>query len=158
MTVSVSPKDMMFFRMAAIGGMTEVEAGKLAAFQGSSQDVKNFGQRMVDDHTKADDQLKMLAVKKNVTLPTTPDAKHRAMLDQLKDKQGIAFDTTFIADMKIGHTNAISLFTEGSKSKDPDVAQFASGTLPTLKDHQAHIPTLGIASEETKTRSSSPTL
>jgi len=139
--MALSQGDRTFFKKAAIGGMTEVEAGKLATIQGSSDQVKAFGQRMVDDHTKANDQLKELASKKNVTLPASPDAKHQAMLDSLQKKQGAAFDTAFIADMKMGHKDAIAVFTAASKSKDPDVAQFATTTLPTLKEHQKTIPT-----------------
>lgn len=155
---AVTPADRKFFKKAAIGGMTEVAAGKLAAVQGSSADVKAFGQRMVDDHTKADDQLKTLASQKNFALPAVPDAKHQAMLDSLQAKQGEAFDTAFIADMKKGHADAIKVFTAGSQSKDSDIAQFASATLPTLKDHQAHIPKSGMAMSSIKSGDAPPML
>lgn len=141
-TAPAAPKmQQLFFTKAAIGGMTEVEAGKLAVDQGSSPEVKAFGQRMVDDHSKIGGQLKDLATRKNVTLPGELDAKHQSMIDALKTLKGPAFDKAFIADMKKGHEAAIKLFTRASKSKDPDIAQFASSTLPTLDDHQKDIPT-----------------
>jgi len=152
------PADRKFFKKAAIGGMTEVAAGKLAVAQASSAAVKAFGQRMVDDHTKADDELEALASQKDFTLPAAPDAKHQAMLDALQAKQGEAFDTAFIADMKKGHADAIKVFTAGSQSKDSDIAQFASMTLPTLKDHQAHIPMSGMAMSSIRSSDAPPTL
>src|SRR4029450_3615638 len=67
--------DETFVMNAAKGGMAEVELGKLAAEKGSSVDVRNFGQRMVDDHSKAGDELKVIAQRKNIVWPTDIDAK-----------------------------------------------------------------------------------
>jgi len=141
-TQPASPQLKNFLDKAAIGGMTEVEAGKLAAEQGSSDKVKEFGQRMVQEHTILGDQIADLAEKKNVTLPAAPDAAHQAMLDALKAKQGKLFDAEFVADMKKGHADAIQLFKRASKASDPDVARFASSNLPTLEDHEKNIPTV----------------
>lgn len=136
----VSAADKEFFRKAAVGGMTEVSAGKLAVEKGSSATVRKFGQRMIDDHGKAGEQLKALAAQKNVALPTEPDPTHQAMLNGLKAKTGADFDQAFVVDMKSGHTDAIATFKAASESKDPDIAKFATATLPTLQDHADHIP------------------
>lgn len=139
-TTKLSAADKQFFKKAAIGGMTEVSAGKLAAENGTTDSVKKFGQRMVDDHTKAGEQLKALAAQKSIELPSAPDEKHQAMLDKLKTMNGADFDKVFIADMKAGHADAIATFKAGSQSKDADIAKFATATLPTLHDHAHHIP------------------
>lgn len=138
--MNVTATDKEFFRKAAIGGMTEVSAGKLASEKGSKDSVKAFGKRMVDDHGKANDQLQSLAERKKVALPTELDATHQAKLDALKSKSGSAFDEAFITAMNEGHADAIATFTAARQSKDPDVAKFASATLPTLQDHATHIP------------------
>src|ERR1044072_2602005 len=77
-TSTLSSSDQKFMMEAAMGGMEEVELGKLAATRGSSDAVKQFAQRMVDDHSKANEELMQIASTKGVTLPTALDAKHQA--------------------------------------------------------------------------------
>src|SRR5689334_12885251 len=73
-------KDKDFIKKAASGGMMEVELGQLAQSKAQSQDVKDFGSRMVTDHGKANDELKTLAQQKNVQLPATMERKHKSMM------------------------------------------------------------------------------
>ncbi len=133
---SLSMADKQFVKKAAQGGMAEVELGQLAKERGSSDAVKQFGQRMVDDHTKANDQLKQLAANKDVQLPSTLDAKDEATKTKLSKLSGEAFDRAYMKDMVTDHTKDVSEFKHESQSaKDPDVKNFASETLPTLEDH-----------------------
>jgi putative membrane protein len=120
----------------AEGGMAEVDLGKLAAEKASSDEVKKFGQRMVDDHSKANDELKSLAQKKNITLPSDLDAKHKAEHDRLAKLSGAAFDRAYMRSMLADHRKDVAEFrTEANSGKDPDVKAFAAKTLPTLEDH-----------------------
>jgi putative membrane protein len=128
--------DRAFAREAAIGGMAEVELGKLASDKGSSADVKQFGQRMVDDHSKANDELKEWAQKANFTLPAQLDAKHKATHDRLAKLSGPAFDRAYMRDMVKDHQEDVAAFRKASKSlHDADLKAFASKTLPTLEEH-----------------------
>lgn len=128
--------DRHFIRKAGEGGLAEVELGKLAAEKGQSEDVKKFGQRMVDDHSKANDQLKQLAESKGVTLPTKLDAKDEATKKRLEKLSGEKFDRAYMNDMVQDHTKDVSEFKkESTTAKDSDVKSFASQTLPTLQDH-----------------------
>lgn len=128
--------DRHFIRKAGEGGLAEVELGKLAAEKGQSEEVKKFGQRMVDDHSKANDQLKQLAESKGVALPTTLDAQDKATKARLEKLSGEQFDRAYMSDMVKDHTKDVSEFQKVSKTaKDPDVKNFASQTLPTLEDH-----------------------
>lgn len=128
--------DQRFVRDAAEGGMAEVELGKLAAEKGSSQDVKNFGQRMVDDHSKANDQLKQIASNEGVTLPEKLDAKDRALRIRLSKLSGATFDRVYMENMVRDHKKDVADFQKESTSgSDPAVKQFASQTLPTLQEH-----------------------
>src|SRR5437588_8898549 len=90
--------DRTFVRKAAKGGLAEVELDKLATEKASSDEVKKFGQRMVDDHSKANDQLKQLAQQKGVDLPTQPDAKDQATKKRLEKLSGEQFDKAYMQE------------------------------------------------------------
>ena len=125
-----------FMTSAAEGGMAEVEMGRAAVQNASDPKVKQFGQRMIDDHTKANDELKQIASRKNVTLPTSPNAKQKATLDRLSKLQGAAFDRAYMDDMVKDHKEDVAEFQRAANSEsDPDVKAFAAKTLPTLQDH-----------------------
>lgn len=135
-SAKLAPTDRQFIKKAAEGGLAEVEFGKLASEKAESSDVKQFGQRMVDDHTKANDQLKQVASEKGVTVPDKLSAKDAATKARLEKLSGKAFDRAYMRDMVTDHTKDVSEFRMESKNaKDPDVKNFASQTLPTLKDH-----------------------
>ena len=133
---NLSASDKKFVRDAAQGGMAEVELGQLAAEKASSDDVKKFGQRMVDDHTKAGDQLKQVASSEGVQLPQGLSAKDKLTKERLSKLSGEQFDKAYMADMVKDHTQDVADFQRESKSgSDPAVKDFASQTLPTLQDH-----------------------
>jgi len=133
---SSAMSDQKFIHEAAQGGMAEVELGKLAEQNASSQEVKSFGKRMVDDHSKANDELKEIAKTKNITLPTALGAKDKALHDRLAKLQGAQFDRAYMQAMVKDHKKDVAAFRhESTAGNDPDVKSFASKTLPTLEDH-----------------------
>src|SRR5207248_5959538 len=106
------------------------------ADKASSDQVKQFGQRMVTDHSKANDELKSLAEKKNITLPTDIDPQDKATHDRLSKLSGAAFDRAYMQHMLADHRKDVNEFKrESTTGKDPDVKTWASKTLPTLEDH-----------------------
>jgi len=128
--------DSHFVMEAAEGGMAEVEMGKLAVDKASSPEVKSFGQKMVDDHSKANDELKQVASQKGITLPAGPSAAHKAKMDKMSKMSGPAFDKAYMDDMVADHKEDVAAFQKEARSgKDPDVQSFASKTLPTLQEH-----------------------
>jgi len=132
----VSRGDRNFFVTAAEDGMAEVELGKLASEKASNDSVKQFGQRMVDDHGKAGDELKKIAQDKGITPPAEMDGKHRKLHDRLSKMSGAEFDRAYVDEMVKDHRNDVKEFQrEAKNAKDPDVKSFASKTLPTLQDH-----------------------
>jgi putative membrane protein len=132
----VSAKDKKFMMEAAMGGMEEVAMGKLAAANATDPDVKAFGQKMVDDHSKANDQLKQLAETKGVTLPADMDKSQHKDMDKLAKMTGMDFDHAYVKMMVKDHKKDVSEFAKESKSaNDPDLKGWAGGTLPTLQDH-----------------------
>ncbi len=135
-TSTLSSADRKFFTDASQGGMLEVELGKIAAAKGSNPDVKTFGQRMVDDHSKANDQLKDLAAKKDVKLLGKLSPAKQKMVDKYNKLSGAAFDSSYISHMVTDHKQDVAEFKKEAKSgKDADVKSWAGTTLPTLEDH-----------------------
>jgi putative membrane protein len=134
---ALAAADQAFAKEAAIGGMAEVDLGKLAASKANNPDVKQFGQRMVDDHGKASDELKSWASQKNVNLPTELDAQHKTEHARLEKLSGDAFDRAYMKSMVADHNKDVAEFQRESKSaKDPDLKAWVTKTLPTLQDHQ----------------------
>src|SRR5206468_11718847 len=103
--------------------------GKVAQAKASRSEVKTVRQRMVDDHCKANEELKSLAGNKNITLPTDLDPKDKALRDRLSKLSGAAFDRAYMSAMLSDHRKDVSKFKrESSAGKDPDVKAFASKT------------------------------
>ncbi len=133
---SMAAADTTFAHKAAIGGMAEVELGKLAQQKASNDQVKQFGSRMVDDHSKANDELKQIASSKGITLPADLDAKHKNKLAKMQKLSGAQFDRAYMDDMLTDHKEDVADFKKESTSgKDSDLKAFAAKTLPTLEDH-----------------------
>jgi putative membrane protein len=132
----MSSADTTFAMKAAQGGMAEVKLGQLAADKATNPDVKAFGQRMVTDHTKANDDLKSVAQQEGMTLPTDVNAKQQAMYDRLSKMSGAAFDKAYVNDMLKDHEEDVKDFQkEANMGKDDQLKSFASRTLPTLQSH-----------------------
>lgn len=128
--------DKRFLDKAAEGGKAEVELGQLAVQKAASEDVKKFGQRMVDDHTRANQKLQEVAEQKGIKLPDKLDAKDQATKARLEKLSGKQFDEAYMKDMVKDHTKDVNEFQrEANDGKDPDVKSFAQTTLPTLQDH-----------------------
>ena len=135
-TAKLSAGDTKFVKEAASGGMEEVELGQLAVSKASDPDVKSFGQKMVDDHSKANDQLKQIASQKGVTLPTGLNNMQKHDKSKLAKLSGGAFDRAYISMMVKDHKKDVADFQkESNHGKDSDVKGFATSTLPTLQDH-----------------------
>ena len=128
--------DHKFAMAAAMGGRVEVELGRLAAEKGASDEVRQFGRRMVDDHTKANEELTQLASSKGLTLPTAPDSKHQSEMQKLSALSGEKFDREYVKMMVKDHRQDVGEFQkEASRGADPDLKAFAARSLPTLQEH-----------------------
>lgn len=131
-----SSADETFAKKAAAGGMAEVKLGQLAEERGSNPAVKNFGRRMVQDHSKANDELKSTTSRENVELPTDMDKSDQATYDRLSKLSGDAFDKAYARDMVKDHSKDVSEFQKEAKNgRDENIKNFAAQTLPTLQSH-----------------------
>ena len=132
----LSADDRNFVMQAADGGMAEVELGKLAQQNGASADVKQFGQRMVQDHGKANKELEAIATKLGVTPPKKPSEKHQADAKKFAKMTGEQFDREYAQHMVMDHEKTVALFKQqASGGQAPELKAFASKTLPVLEEH-----------------------
>lgn len=135
-TAGVDEESSDFAVKAASGGMMEVQLGDAAQQQAAGTRIKEFGNMMVRDHSKANDELKTLAVSKNITLPDSVGEDHKKHIDDLMKKKGTEFDRAYIDMMVDDHKEDIDMFEKAANNlKDPDLKAFAARTLPTLRAH-----------------------
>jgi putative membrane protein len=138
--VAANEEDSKFAVEAADAGLTEVELGKLAQSKAAEQQVKDYGSMMVNDHAKANEALKALAQRKNITLPAVPGKDNQKIIDDMAKKTGKEFDKAYVDNMVKDHKKVVQLFEDGmTKVQDQDLKQFITNTLPTLKGHLEHI-------------------
>ena len=131
-----SMQDKSFVRKALEGGMFEVQAGQLAAQKSSSQDVQQFGQKMVDDHTKMGDALKPIAAQMGVTAPTKLSKKDEASLTKLQGMSGSEFDNAYIKDMVSDHKKDLSDFkAEAGNTQNSDLRQAVQQGGQVISEH-----------------------
>lgn len=128
--------DRDFFQKAAQANVAEIEGGKLAQSKAARADIKQFGEKMEQDHSKTLQELQALAAKKGVSLPDGPDEAHQALAKQLAAASGKEFDRTYVTHAGVAdHKAAKTLFEKGAKSQDADVRAFAKKVLPHIEHH-----------------------
>lgn len=136
MAAMVDEDTKKFAKDAATGGMMEVQLGNVAMKNSATQSIKDFGKMMVDDHTKINDQLKDLASKKMIDLPSTVTSDQQKDIDNLSKKTGADFDKAYVKMMVDDHKKDISDFKKnGDKLTDSDFKTFIMNALPTLQKH-----------------------
>jgi len=157
-------QEQAFLKEAAQGGLAEVQMGRLAAQKGQSQEVRQLGQKLVQDHSKANQELKLLAAQKNITLPQEIPTEHQAALSHLKSLEGSEFDKAFKQHAVEDHQKDIQKFQTASQTAaDTDVKAFAQKTLPVLQQHlkmaqdiQAESTSTGSPATDTSTSTGTP--
>ncbi len=121
---------------AAEGGLLEVELAQLALTKGTSAKVKEFAQSMINDHGKANEELKSLAQSKNITLPTTLSEDSQEDYNKLAEKTGKDFDKAYSNFMVKDHKEDLNMFKKAAeKAEDPDLKSWASSKVPVLEHH-----------------------
>lgn len=137
LAADVSMSDARFIKKAAHAGHYEVEGSKMALKKTNNAEVQKFARQMVEDHTKAAEELKALALKKKVEVPTEPNFMQKGSLLLLGTHDGKNFDEEYAEHIGVdAHEATLELFEDAAKSADDaDIKQFANKVLPTLKHH-----------------------
>lgn len=134
-TAEMKP-DAEFAVEAADGGMLEVQLGKMAVEKGLSRHVKDLGAMMVKDHSQANEELKMAAKEKNITLPDALSEKCQKKVADLSEKKGDDFDKAYADLMVSDHKDDIDAFKkEAEKGNDAQLSAWAKEKLPVLEHH-----------------------
>jgi len=133
----VSSMDQKFMMMAAKGGMMEIEMARLALQKSTNESVRQYAQKMIDDHTMAGDEFKQLASMKGVMLPMAADAKLMATMAKMQTMSGMNFDMMYVKEAGVkAHQDMEKLFMKESMSgKDMETKAWAAKTLPVVKMH-----------------------
>jgi putative membrane protein len=131
-------RDVRFIMAASAAGQTEILASRMAASHTQSPGVLSFAQTMIDDHTKANEQLLAVAKKDGYSVSSTPTETQESALSQLEPLKGVDFDKAYTAMMVKDHQGAVSLFqSEASAGSNGDIKSFAAQTLPVVQHHLA---------------------
>jgi predicted outer membrane protein len=130
-----------FVKRAAQSNLAEIKVSQLAQSQAHSPAVKQFAQKMIDDHTKANSELAQLAQTKNLKVPDDTDLMHKASMKMLQSKSDESFDTAYMKQMDKDHKKTIELFQSAAASPkvDKELQAFASKVLPKLQDHEHQV-------------------
>lgn len=140
---AVDTGDAAFAAKAAAGGMNEIALSKAATQQASNAKVKDFASMMITDHTAAGDKLSVIAKAKGITLPTTPDTAHQAILADLSKKTGKDFDKAYVDQMVKDHQATVDMFKSAQSTvKDTSLKAFITNTLPVIQHHLEAIKTI----------------
>jgi putative membrane protein len=135
-SVAINKSDKKFIEDAAKLGNGEVELSQLAATHSQNGDVTSFAKTMIDDHTKANNELMELARNKGIEMPADDAHAKNKDLEKMNGLQGEKFDNKYVKKMVSDHKDAVKLFEKESKDgNDTDLRNFASQTLPTLQHH-----------------------
>lgn len=137
-----------FVHKAAIANEFEIETSQIALNKSQNNDVKAFAQQMISDHTQAGEKFKEALASSHTQAqpPQGLDEKHQRIIDHLKSASGQDFDNQYIHAQRDAHKDAVSLFSKYSKhGQDPALKEFASDTLPTLREHLNHVKELDAA-------------
>jgi len=133
---SSSKDSAKFAAKAAQGGLTEVQLGQLAMKNGADPAVKEFGQRMVADHSRANNELKAIASQQSIQLPAEVSAEQKSMIDKLSKLSGAEFDKEYMDDMVKDHEEDVADFkTQSQDGNTAEIKAFAGKALPTLQSH-----------------------
>jgi putative membrane protein len=152
-----SMQDTAFVHKALEGGVAEVQLGQLAQEKSQSEDVKQFAQRMVQDHTQLGTQMQPVAKQLGVSQPKGPSKKDKQLMAKLQGLSGQQFDEEYIKVMVKAHREDLKDFkTEAEMTQDPNVKQAAQQGVTVISDHlkmieqiaQAHNVALGGKSKE----------
>jgi putative membrane protein len=131
--------DRKFVEMAAQTDMVEANLGQLAGTAADAQQVKDYAQTLVTDHTSDYQQLSLAANQAGVTMPGSIDKEHnKSMIDPFQKLKGAAFDRKYIQEMIAGHTKALAVYKqEAADGQNPALKAYAAAALPTLEKHLA---------------------
>lgn len=153
-TGTLQPADRRFLEEAVRGNLAEITLGRLAQQRASNSQVREFAERMMNDHRRANDQVLQLADRRGLMLSNDMTTEQKAIRDRLRRLNGAAFDRAYTQAMVREHRKAVDLFSREARSgSDPEVMALAARMLPQLRTHLEHAEQLaGVKSRAARKR------
>lgn len=137
-TASLATQDRQFMEDIVQANLAEIATGKLATAKGQSQTVRQFGQRMIDDHTTLLSEGAKLAKAKGMAVPKEPNAKHQAAMKQLESLSGASFDRAYMSQMVKDHEETLDLLKRAStRASDGQIRDLAKNAIPVVEHHRS---------------------
>lgn len=125
-----------FITMAAQGNNTEIQTSQLALERSQDETIRQYAQRMIDEHTAANQQLEPLAAQRGIELPTTPSSFDTAVLEKLTQTPDAQFDQAYMDTQVNAHLKSLAVFRTGARQvAATDLQAYASTLLPSIQDH-----------------------
>ncbi|MEO5775696.1 MAG: DUF4142 domain-containing protein [Flavobacterium sp.] len=134
-TESENEKTKTFLTEMTDARLMDREEGRQALKKGTTQEIRNYGQLMIDEQTYLLNELQKFAARKNIQLPTEISEKKQNGLEDLKEKNGTDFDKKFIQMICIDHKRDVRKFKKATKDNDSEVSAFAAKHLPMIESH-----------------------
>lgn len=124
-----------FVEEASAKGLAEIETSRIALKESNSSAVRKFAETMISDHTKANQELKKIAQKKNLDVSDEPELRNKAKAMVLKMRDGESFDEAYANNQVVAHEQSIELFQRAANGQDAEIKAYAEKTLPKLQQH-----------------------
>lgn len=124
-----------FVEEASAKGLAEIETSRIALKESNSSAVRKFAETMISDHTKANQELKKIAQKKNLDVSDEPELRNKAKAMVLKMRDGESFDEAYANNQVVAHEQSIELFQRAANGQDAEIKAYAKKTLPKLQQH-----------------------
>src|SRR5690606_37464190 len=135
-TAPLATQDRQFMEDIAQANLAEIATGKLATAKAQSSVVRQYGQRMIDDHTTLLNEGAKLAKSKGMPVPKEPDARHQATMKQLESLSGASFDRTYMSHMVKDHEETLDLLKRAStQASDGQLRDLAKNAIPVVEHH-----------------------
>jgi len=132
--------DNLFAMAAADSGMAEVTLSQLGATKATNPELKQFSQKMIEEHTRMNQELTSLAAQKRIALPRAVDPRAQFCAQSLAGLSGEHFDRCYAKAQLVAHMEAVSAFeAEAERGVDPQMKALAAKALPQIKEHLATI-------------------
>ena len=137
--------DDAFIVLAAMANAAEIQAGELAATKGTTEEIRNFAQMMVTDHTAAQDELRNIADDLGHGVVDTLDAIHKLLVLELTSRSGREFDSLYIVSQVLDHISALALYEDEESDGENDLLQtFATSKIPIINTHLTQVQALAL--------------
>ncbi len=143
--------DALFAAAAGSGGLAELNVSQIGVQRATDPQLKQFSRRMIDDHSKLNQQMTNVVTRKGIRIPEAIDARAEFCAESLAGLSGEKFDECYAKAQLVIHMDAVAMFeAEAQRGQDPDIKALAASALPIIKEHLKTIKPIAMRYEKEK--------